>query len=81
MPLSKEDIMNLSTIIIGLVLLSIVTLIILYIVKSKRKGECIGCPNAAVCPHRMAALGNACSGNCAACAGCTHTTEKNLISN
>ena len=51
-----------ETIIVAAIIVVVITLAILYVVRTKKKGtKCIGCPSAGGCPS---AKYGGCSGNC-----------------
>lgn len=60
----SELLMKLIDILVVAVILGIVSLVVWYIYKSKKKGiKCIGCPDGAKCAGNCAG----CAGNCGGC--------------
>lgn len=49
-----------------------------YIIREKKRGRCIGCPDADSCHAHSGSAAPACGGCCSGCSGCSgcHTDEK-----
>lgn len=63
--------------VVGAIVVVLVGAALTYIIKAKKNGECIGCPDAKNCHSHKHSQGtvSACGGSCGSCTGCGGHTD------